>query len=197
MVHQHRIQPLSGKCLRAVACIAALMSVSAFPGAAIAEHPTARHTTSAGQVVYKDRLSTAWENWSWDSTVSFRNANPTFSGRASVAVTFKKAWAGFSLRATKPIKLAPSTVLSFRVHGGTGSPKLLSLTIQESDSGEPVGEYEFTAAPDTWTEVTRTLESLGSPAQVARITIKDNSGSPQSTFYLDDIRLTPAKPTSR
>ncbi len=58
------------------------------------------HARAAGDVmIYADALNPGWQNWSWDSTVSFANATPVHSGSASIAVTFTAAWGGLYLHA--------------------------------------------------------------------------------------------------
>ncbi|MGQ9903991.1 MAG: hypothetical protein ACUVRU_06640, partial [Anaerolineae bacterium] len=142
-----------------------------------------------GLVLYEDGLLAGWQNWSWDATVDLRNRAPVYSGRRSIAVDLNAPWAGFSLRAPRPIQTAKYPVLTFWVHGGEDADKQLRLFVQETDSGPAMSEYVIVAPAGTWTPVMVSMSELGSPSQIARITIQDNVGQDQGVFYLDRIAL--------
>lgn len=143
---------------------------------------------TADRVVYDDSLAPGWSNWSWNTTVNFNNNSPVYSGSKSIAATLNEAWAGLSLRTDAPVLHTQYYTLTFRVHGGTGSPKQLRLFVREVDTGPMIGQYDFTAPTGAWTTITRTFADFGNPMQVARIDIMDRIGSAQGTFYVDEIR---------
>ena len=142
----------------------------------------------ADRTVYADALAPGWADWSWDSTVAFDNASPTFSGVASIAVTFNAAFAGFSLRTSPALSPADFSAVSFFVYA-PGTDRALSLAIQSSDDGGLGQAFNFNAPADQWSQIVVGLDSLGNPPAIARINIQDNSGAPQAVFYLDEITL--------
>ncbi len=143
---------------------------------------------TADLVVYGDSLASGWSNWSWGASVNFSNNNPVYSGSASIAATITSGWGALSLQTATPVQSWQHYTLTFRVHGGAGSPKQLRLFVRETDTGAQIGQYDFIAPVGTWTTITRTFADFGNPAQVARIDIMDRTGSAQGTFYVDEIR---------
>jgi len=145
--------------------------------------------TQAGDfVVYSDALAEGWENWSWDTQVNFTNAQPALDRRA-IAVTYRKAFGGFSLRAPTPIDAGRYSGIVFWVHGGNAGKRSLTFYIQQSDSGGESRKAQFEAPAGVWTPITISLSSLDSPKTIKRLNIQDNSGKPQPAFYVDNVRL--------
>lgn len=149
--------------------------------------------TAAPLVVYGDNLASGWENWSWDSSIQFDNPSPTHSGSRSIAVSYRAAWAGLSLRAPSLVQTNAYRAISFWVYGGGSGGTQLEFYIQTSDEGDPSPVVEVTAPAGVWTRFTIPLSSVGSPGAIARLTWQDRTGAPQPTFYLDDIQLSPSQ----
>ena len=160
-------------------------AISAFNQA----HPAETTINCTGnRVVYDDALAAGWEDWSWDSTVNLANGTPVKSGTASAAVSYNAAWAGFSLRTALPLSGADYDAIRFWVYGDPGGNSL-QLYTQATDGGAAGPAFAFSALANSWTEIVAPLSSLGSPAAIARITVQDNSGLAQPTFYIDDLTL--------
>lgn len=73
----------------------------------------------------------------------------------------------------------------------TGADKILSL-YTEGVGGQSVN-VGFTAAADTWTEITVTLGELGDPATISRLNFFNNTGSAIGMVTFDEIRLEAAQ----
>ncbi|MBO9346363.1 MAG: hypothetical protein J7601_11630 [Chloroflexi bacterium] len=153
-----------------------------------ARAPAATGALPAELTVYGDALAAGWENWSWNTQVNFANAQPAL-GRRSVAVSYGEPFAGFSLRAPAPIDAQRYSGIAFWVHGGESGERALRFYIQQSDSGGESRVAQFEAPAGTWTPITIALSSLGNLQTIKRLTIQDNSGERQPTFYVDNIRL--------
>jgi len=161
------------------------------------EEPTAvalvpHMTVAEDLIIYGDGLAADWQDWSWDSTVDFDNDTPVESGMASLAVTYGEGWAGLSLRAPSPIDVSGYSTITFVIHGGATGTRDLQFFTQRGDEGGNSDLFEIDAAAGSWQSVQIPLAALGSPATIARINIQDRSGTPQPTFYIDNLRLVAA-----
>lgn len=107
-----------------------------------------------------------------------------------MAITFNAAWAGFSLHVAPPLAANAYAHLEFWIYG---NGRALTLFTQPSDNGPASPAYQFTPAANTWTLISVPLATFGSPSAIARITLQDDSGAAQPTFYLDTIRLMAAE----
>jgi hypothetical protein len=164
-------------------------SLPVIPAAQAQPTPAAPAAQPAGTLtIYGDALAASWENWSWNTQVDFANAQPAL-GRRSVAVSYGEPFAGFSLRAPAPIDAQRYSGIAFWVHGGESGERALRFYIQQSDSGGESRVAQFEAPAGTWTPITIALSSLGNLQTIKRLTIQDNSGERQPTFYVDNIRL--------
>jgi len=162
--------------------------VSPAQARSLPDHPQTPALPAADLVLYADALASGWEDWSWDSTLAFDNTAPTLNGPASIAVTFNAAYAGFSLRTTPALQAADFYAVSFFIYA-PGTDRALSLVLQTSDAGGEGPSFDFNAPADQWSQIVVGLDSLGSPAEIARLNIGENSGAPQAVFYLDQISI--------
>jgi sugar lactone lactonase YvrE len=139
--------------------------------------------------IYSDALAAGWDDYSYSATVSFANGNPVHSGAASIAVTFTAADGGLSLRTFPALPGSAYSAIRFWIFGGAGGSEVGVYT-QESDEGATSTFHPVTAPGGVWTEVVVPLGAIGSPAQIARVSIQDATGTgghPQ--FFVDDIVL--------
>ncbi len=150
-------------------------------------HPTPFYTQSDIEI-YNDSLAAGWQNWSWNSTIDFANSNPA-RGTASIAVTYNQGWAGFSLRYDAPLTGSDYSAITFWAHGGNAGQRTVYFFIHQTDSGSQTPSYQLTIPAGTWTQFTIPLSELGNPLTIKRLNWQEGTGGPQSTFYLDDIRL--------
>ena len=152
-----------------------------------ASQPALTHPAlaAADLPIYTDALAGGWQDWSWDTTRSFDNAQPVHSGSASIAITYTAAWAGFYLTDTA-LPASDYTAIRFWVHGGSTGGQ--SVNFHLNDGGE---SYPFTVQANTWLSVTVPFAALGNPTTLSALVWQDGSGNDlgQPTFYLDDISL--------
>lgn len=136
----------------------------------------------ADLAIYTDSLSPAWSDWSWDTTHAFNNPSPVHSGSASISVSFSAAWGGFYLHADPPISTSPFDSLRFWVHGGSSGSQGVRLVA----NGAAV---PLSLQANAWSSFSIPLSDLGDPASLSDLFWQDTQGSPQPTFFLDDIAL--------
>jgi endoglucanase len=139
---------------------------------------------AADSPIYVDALAGDWQDWSWDTTRSFDNAQPIHSGSASIAITYTAAWGGLFLHNDTAVPTSGYTAIRFWVHGGSAGGQ--SIHFHLNNGG---GDYYFTVQADTWQLVTVPLAALGNPTALNDLMWQDNSEGGQPTFYLDDISL--------
>ncbi|MGQ9903992.1 MAG: hypothetical protein ACUVRU_06645, partial [Anaerolineae bacterium] len=147
-----------------------------------------------GAIIYDDALGPGWENWSWSSNVNLDNTAPVQSGSRSIAVDYTAAWAALSFHAISPVSTASYPAVQLWVHGGS-SNKSLAVCVQETETGSELCSASLTAPAGTWTEFVIPMSALGSPGQVARVNLKDNSGTDQDVFYVDNVKLLTSIPS--
>lgn len=137
------------------------------------------------RVLYDDSSAAGWDNWSWTATVDFANTSPIHGGSRSLAVTLTGGWGALYLHHSSAIDIAGYDRLSFWIHGGSTGVEQLRVVA----NGNGSTTVAVTAAANTWSLVSVPLSALGNPSSLTDIYWQDTGGSPQSTFYLDDIRL--------
>jgi hypothetical protein len=141
--------------------------------------------------IFGDALAAGWENWSWESGVNLANGAPVQSGSASIAITFNAASAGFSLRSPVAIDAKQYRAIRFLVYG-SGSGNALLVYTEAGDEGPVSATQQAVTAPaGEWTTITVPLSALGNPAVIKRVTIQENGGAAQATFYVDELMLVP------
>lgn len=150
------------------------------------------------KVVYDDVLRSGWDDWSWDVTVNLAATSPVYQGTKSIAATYTGAWGGVYLRHGSGVGTNGLTKLEFYVHGGTAGGQ--DLDVQLGDTGAwrtKVGLNGYvtggSVAAGTWRKVSIPLSALGITTSypVIKLVIQDGAGTPQPTFYVDQIRFVP------
>ncbi|AUB83159.1 hypothetical protein THSYN_20915 [Candidatus Thiodictyon syntrophicum] len=142
---------------------------------------------AADLMVYEDALAGGWQDWSWN-TMRATDTALKATGAASLAVTYTAGWAGLSLRTSPAISTAGYSSIRFSVYGKPNGGKL-SLFTQPTDNGTNSTAFLFTPTPNAWSVIDVPLSALGNPAQIARLTIMDWTGTIQPTYNLDALRL--------
>jgi hypothetical protein len=145
--------------------------------------PTTPPPPIVGEIIYDDE--TVWDNWSWSATVDLANTDPVFTGTQSISVTYD-AWGGFSLHRPLPLNTDGFTGLSFYVYGSASN---IPLDLYTESSGGPSTHVPITATQDAWSHVEIPLSALGSPAEITRLNIQDQTGITGTVIYLDQIVL--------
>ncbi len=134
--------------------------------------------------VYTDSLTSGWVRWPWDgATVNLGNANPTYSGTASIAITYDAGWSGFIIGYhSEYLDVSDYDVLRFWINGdGSGG---YPITVQYGGL-----EKVITPTAGGWTQVDISLLELGSPRSIYSLAWFNDSPNARPTFYLDEIKF--------
>jgi len=143
---------------------------------------------NADQTIYTTSLVNGWHDWSW-ATVNTVNTSPVHSAPASISVT-ADAWGAVYFEHTA---FDPSTFtnVSLWINGGSSGGQRLQL--QAIYNGYAVSSGILLAPLPTngWTHLNAPMSSLVPPGQglIDGLWIQDRTGTPQPTFYVDDILL--------
>src|SRR5450631_3205185 len=151
----------------------------------------------ADQAIYADSLQNSWQDWSWNTTRNFNNIGTyVHSGANSIGVTITNAWGALSLWHSAFDSSVYSN-LTFWVNGGASGGQQLQIYAELTGVTKPSVTLP-TLTANTWQQITLSLSSLGVANQpnFIRFSIQDHIGAAQPTFYVDDITLTAAPPTT-
>jgi len=151
--------------------------------------PNMAYAQAVTTTVYGDDFATGWENWSWGSKLSTDTTHKyKSSGNSSLAVTYTEAWAAVSFRTATPINTTGYSMIRFAVYGAEGGGEL-SVSTQATDEGADSTAFKFTPTANAWTVIEVPLTALGSPTQIARISIQNGSNESQPTYSIDELYL--------
>jgi hypothetical protein len=139
-------------------------------------------------VIYGDSLAAGWLNWSWDSTVQLSSTGRFKTGKTSVSVVYKAAWAGFFIHNNTPVSTNGYSKIRFWANGGTAGGQKLLVWIRNG-SGVVSSQIKLAALTTGWTLVEVPLAQLGNPTSLSELAIQDASGTVQKIFYVDQIEL--------
>ncbi|MDP4181944.1 MAG: glycosyl hydrolase [Bacillota bacterium] len=139
--------------------------------------------------IYNDAMPDGFQNWSWNTTADFADSNAKV-GSAAIAITYTGAYAALSLYSSQRINTTGYNSVKFWVNGGDSDKKLaFSIVKDAADETSTSPQIMFTAKAGVWTEITVKLSDLGDPEAIQRINIQEMGGAPQTTIYVDEIRL--------
>ncbi|MCX7938907.1 MAG: hypothetical protein N2545_05670, partial [Thermoflexales bacterium] len=138
-------------------------------------------------LIFDESTADDVENWSWDTALSFANAQPAI-GLRSLAVQHQKGYAGLSLRLKSGVSAADFGGIVFRIHGGEQGRRQLDFFIQQADEGGESQRVSFDVPAGKWYEVAIPVSALGDVKTIKRINLQDASGKPQS-YYVDNLVL--------
>jgi hypothetical protein len=146
--------------------------------------------------IYTDALDAEWQDWSWNITADYGNSSPVHGGTASLAVTFTQGWDGLQFGYhNADLDVSVYDTLRFYIHGGASGGQQVTVHIDSIDQ-------VITPAAGAWTQVDISLLPLGYPRNISAIWWWNDTGNPQSIFYLDDVSIvnsglpTPTPPPS-
>jgi hypothetical protein len=146
--------------------------------------PNAR---AASAVIYDDQLAQGWENWSW-AVVDMKASSPVYSGSSSIAITYS-SWCGLYLAQRGGISTSSYSFLRFYIHGGSAGGQKFRLFAHLNGVEGPAVNVPVPQA-NTWLEVRVPLIELGAAGKsITGLTWQSTHGSPQPTFYIDEIAL--------
>jgi hypothetical protein len=159
----------------------------------IQQPPASGRALAADVAVYADGLATGWENWSWDTTVNLASNAAVHSGGVSVAATYTAQYGGLRMHANTALTGADYSAVRFWVHGGATGGQAIQFKVITAADGNWDNFATLAPQAGSWTQVTVSLASLGSPATIADLVWQDASGGVQPTFYIDDVTLVAAQ----
>ena len=145
-------------------------------------------------IIYSDSLAAGWQNWSYTSTQNFTNTSPVHSGSDSISVTITNAYGGLQLYHPDMTNSAYSSIV-FWLNGGTNGGQQLQMYGNLDVGGTFTTQgarYSLNTPPsNTWQQYTVPLAAIGvaNATNFVGFAIQDDVGSPEATFYLDDIQL--------
>jgi hypothetical protein len=141
-----------------------------------------------GYVIYADALTAGWSNTSYSTTAIFNNTANVLRGTNSVKCNYTATFGGFRLTKAAPsISTTGYSAVKFSVYGSTNSG---GFKIRVIINGSSTATFTLTL-PTTlgvWTQVEVPLSSLGNPATISSIELKEFSGRIFEVFF-DDIGL--------
>lgn len=141
-----------------------------------------------GYVIYADALTTGWSNTSYSTTATLTNTLNVLRGTNSVKTNYNVGFGGFRLTKAAPaISTTGYSAIKFSVYGSTNSG---GFKIRVILNGSSAVTYTLTL-PTTlgvWTQVEVPLSSIGNPATISSIELKEYSGKIFEVFF-DDIGL--------
>jgi hypothetical protein len=148
----------------------------------------------ADQIIYTDSLQNDWQDWSWNATRNFSSGAYVHSGLSSISVTITNGWGALSLEHAA-MDSSSFTNLTFWINGGASGGQRLQIYAETTTAVQaPVNLPTLTA--NNWQQMNFSLAALGVAGQpnFTRFSIQDRSGSPEPTFYVDDISLQTGPP---
>ena len=141
---------------------------------------------SIAQVIYSDSLSSAWQNWSWDTSIDFANASPSI-GQFSMKVSHTEGWAGLQFFTPNPIMVDPNGGIRFSIHGGSqGGQSLVFRAVNPAGA-----EQDIALAPPVagrWREYELSAAQI-QHSSIQRWFIQNNAPDPVTTYFVDDVSL--------
>lgn len=150
-------------------------------------------------LIYSDVLADQWQEWSWSITTQYMATQPVHSGAAALAVTYDDGWAALHLHSTEMLRTKEYDALRFWLHGGRTGGQRIRVVLADEGAGFLAESQEIVAQANTWTLIEIPLAALGAPVQFSGIAWQDATGTPQPTFYIDELALIdldlPATPT--
>jgi endoglucanase len=157
---------------------------------------------TSNQVIYDDALGMDWQNWSYDAgDWDFNNTTLVKQGTKSIkgapAGTYKSA--SFNKATVVNTSNHPGGI-GFWAYGnrasGTNTQAKIKVFTQATSTGTETVAKSVDLPMGTWTYVNVTWADLGNPTSVQRVTVQDISGTVGQVFYMDDIQLLAATPTT-
>jgi alpha-L-arabinofuranosidase len=147
---------------------------------------------SVAQVLYDDALQSGWVDWSWAATHSLDNTTPSHSGAHSIAVNLG-AWGALYFHHST-FQSTGYYQISFWAHGGSHGGQQLQIVVYDANS-HPLGTVALPAlAAGKWNQYAVALSSLNAANRpISGILLQNRGPQPTQQFYVDDIRLEPAR----
>ncbi len=167
-----------------IALVAILLATAFLPASsASASDLAAPASLKSPKVIYGDKLSPGWQNWSWDASVNLKNVKPHQSGSRSISTKIAAAWGALYLH-HDGLSASGYTHLAFYIRSGSAAGQNIKIVV----NGNTSQSYSLTV-PKKWTRVLVPLSSLGSPGTLTDLYWQDAAGKAQPVFYIDSLKL--------
>ena len=150
----------------------------------IANAVTKDCTTLTGNTIYDDALQVQWQDISVSSTRNFSNTSPVKAGSKSIKVDYA---ANGTLSFSKDAAAATTSTTELRFWVYNNSRNGIKV-YTESDTGIKSIQVSLKPARGKWVEVILEMSQLGSPTNIKKVIVQNNSSS-AATFYFDELRL--------
>jgi hypothetical protein len=156
--------------------------------------PQTSQSGSGSASVYDDSLQSGWENWSWDSSVTFDHTNPVYAGSHAIAFTANNAWAGLYLHSDTPVDTTGYSYLQFAFYATQANQKY-SVVLHDANYnilGNPVSLDAYGApTANSWKVYSIPLSDLHAANQhISGIVLQEAKGQAQPVVYIDAVALT-------
>jgi hypothetical protein len=144
--------------------------------------------------IYDNTLAGGWQSWSW-AAVDFANTTAAYSPPNSVSVD-AGAWGSLYLAYQgEPLDTSSYNTLTFWANGGPSGGQRVTISAAVNFNGDGLPSYTIESLPaNTWQKYEIPLAALGVQGQsnITNFGFMNTSGGPVPTFYVDEIKLSPA-----
>lgn len=149
---------------------------------------------SADQDIFTDSLESGWEDWSYRAGQNLANTSPVHGGVKSISVTGTNYGALYFHTPAQDSSLF--TNLTFWINGGATGGQ--SVYVQATLGGAQPGVVLAPLPTNSWRQITLSLLELHvtNAPNFDGFWIQVQTSGVMPTFYVDDIRLVSAAPTS-
>jgi aryl-phospho-beta-D-glucosidase BglC (GH1 family) len=152
----------------------------------------------ADLTLYDNNLAPGWLSWSW-ATVDFANTTAAHSPPNSISVS-AGTWGSLYLAYQgQPLDTSGYNTLVFWANGGPSGGQQVTISAAVNFNGNGLPSYTIQSLPaNTWQKYEIPLAALGvqGESNVTNFGFMNSSGAPAPTFYIDDIKLSPAYPST-
>jgi hypothetical protein len=144
--------------------------------------------------IYDNNLAPGWQSWSW-ATVDFANTTTAQSAPNSVSVD-AGTWGSLYLAYQgAPLDTSGYNTLTFWANGGSSGAQRVTVSAAVNFNGDGLPSYTIDSLPaNTWQKYEIPLSALGvqGASNITNFGFMNTSGAPAPTFYVDEIKLSPA-----
>lgn len=145
-------------------------------------------------VIYDDALSSAWHNWSWNTTLDF-NGTPAKTGAKAIVATMN-GWGGLYLHTDQAVTSATTESVVFSLKPTLDGSSFAVLLYDENNapigSTQPLSTFGPAPGKDVWGDY---IIPLPENHSIKGIAIQDVSGKSNNKIFVDDY-FVKKKPTA-
>ncbi|KKS20495.1 MAG: Carbohydrate-binding CenC domain protein, partial [candidate division WWE3 bacterium GW2011_GWC1_41_7] len=157
----------------------------------VAKKVDAQESVISQRPIYTDDVAQGWENWSWKSSVNFKNSNPTRTGEKSINYT-SGAWGGLYFHNEQIRNIDGYKTFRFFLYPTKSGQDFRVLFFdkynKKLNTEFTVSEYTDGLAPNKWTKVDIPLDKLKTETkEIKGVAIQEGKGINDSAIFIDDI----------